>query len=132
MNPGPITTPSPSRLTQNTHTMSPAHQHTTSPGDPDDLADLETLTTELNAQGKCTALLLTPPRKPPYIDVSLPADMTAGERIYAQAGTYFWHSHPIGPTSKPHTAATTIAHTLQTAPGHADTHHPPTTSETTT
>jgi hypothetical protein len=51
----------------------------------------------------------------PHVDVSLRTDMTPGDRIYAQAGMFFWPGpRPIGPSDQPHTAATTITRTLHT------------------
>jgi hypothetical protein len=54
------------------------------------LADLDALADELNKLG-FPALRLTPPGKLPYVDTGLPQGMKPGERIYATAGTYFWH-----------------------------------------
>jgi hypothetical protein len=83
--------------------------------DLDDLADLEALAGELNALG-CTALLLTPPGKLRYIDVGIPGVMTPGEKIHVQAGTFFWHAEPIGPSDQPAAAAATITHALLNPP----------------
>jgi|SRR5579859_4278538 len=86
---------------------------TTTQPDLDDLADLDALTDELNRL-KFPSLRLTPPGKAPYVDVSLPDDMAPGERIYIQAGTFFWPgARPIAPSNQPATAAAIITHALR-------------------
>jgi hypothetical protein len=81
--------------------------------DLDDLADLDALAEELNRRG-FPSLRLTPLGKLPYVDVSLPGEMDPGERIYAQAGTFFWADvRPIAPSDRPVTAAAIIAQVLQ-------------------
>lgn len=81
--------------------------------DPDDLADLNALSDELHIQG-CTAHLVTEPGRSPCLDVRIPGGPVPGPRIYAQAGTYFWHGPlSIAPTSQPATAAALIFLTAQ-------------------
>jgi hypothetical protein len=83
--------------------------------DPDDLADLDALAAELNRRD-FPSLRLTPPGQSPHLDVTLPGSMAPGERIYAQADTYFWAStRPIGPTSQPAAAADIITEALRAA-----------------
>jgi hypothetical protein len=93
----------------------PIQPGTTTQPDLDDLADLDALTDELNRLGY-PSLRLAPPGKAPYVDVSPPDDMTPGERIYIQAGTFFWHgARPIAPSNQPTTAAAIITNTLRPA-----------------
>jgi hypothetical protein len=80
--------------------------------DREDLADLTALNDALNALG-LGALLLTPPGKPPWIDVGLHGVLAPGEKVRAQAGTFFWRlAEPLGPSDQPATVAALIARTL--------------------
>lgn len=80
----------------------------------DDLADLGELASKLNALG-ISAMLTTPPSGLPYLDVAVPALPAPGEKVYAQAGSYFWAAaRPIGPASQPSQAAQAITRTLNT------------------
>jgi hypothetical protein len=95
-------------------TTARAHPAQPDPGDPADLADLDALADALNQAG-FPALRLTPPGGLPYVDTGLPNGMAPGERIYAQAGTFFWHTAtPIAPSDRPATAAAAISRALQT------------------
>lgn len=81
--------------------------------DPDALADLDALAEELNRLG-FPSLRLTPPSQPPYVDTGLPGGMAPGERIYSQAGSFFWRTAEfIAPSGQPHTAATIISNALR-------------------
>jgi hypothetical protein len=103
----------------------PTHP-TTQPHDDDlaDLADLDALTDELNKRG-LPSLRLTPPRQRPHVDTGLPGGMTPGQRIYIQAGMFFWPgAQPIAPSNQPATAADIIARTLQPTSPAASTRTP--------
>jgi len=72
-------------------------------------ADLETLAAELTARGY-QAGLHTPADGLPFLDVRNPAASVLTERVYAQAGNY-WYSwaEPIASCGQPATAAAILA-----------------------
>jgi hypothetical protein len=93
-------------------TPSPQASHR-NPAGPADLADLTALADALNTHTRLAALLLTPPGQPPWIDVGPHGVLAPGEKIRAQAGTFFWRlAEPLGPSDQPATAAALIARTL--------------------
>jgi hypothetical protein len=89
------------------------------PADPEDQADLAVLAVladALNTHTGLAALLLTPPGKPPWIDVGLHGVLAPGEKIRVQAGAFFWRlAEPLGPSDQPATVAALIARTLRAA-----------------
>jgi hypothetical protein len=72
---------------------------------------LDGLAAELN-ELECPSLRLSPPQQPPYVDVSLPGSMTAGDRIYLENGMFTWRGQPISTAGQSATAAAIIADTL--------------------
>jgi hypothetical protein len=82
----------------------------------DDVTDLEKLASELDALG-CTAQLLTPAGKLPYLGIADPPATMPCDRVYAQAGTFFWHgAQVIAPSNQAAAAAAIITQVLCTAP----------------
>jgi hypothetical protein len=96
--------------------MQPHAINGSTPDEQADLADLDSLARELGHHG-LTAELCTPPGKLPYLHVSNPQASALTERVYAQAGA-FWFSwaERITGCDEPATAAATLAHVLSTAP----------------
>jgi hypothetical protein len=92
---------------------------TASAGDIDstreDQADLERLAVELRRCG-LQAELCTPPGKLPYLQVSNPQVDVLTERIYAQAGAY-WYSwaQKIADSDNPASAASAVSRVLADA-----------------
>jgi hypothetical protein len=76
-------------------------------------AALEQLATELAARGY-QANLRTPASSPPFLHVRNPRATALSEKIYVQAGSY-WFSwdEPIAGCSQPATAATIVARVLR-------------------
>lgn len=80
-------------------------------------ADLENLATELTARGY-HATLNTPPGRLPHLHVRNPRAGALTEKIYAQAGAY-WYSwaEKIAGCDEPAIAAGILARVLRTADG---------------
>jgi hypothetical protein len=79
--------------------------------------DLEKLATELTARGYHARLIAHPSRLP-YLDVSNPRAAQLTEKVYAQAGSYFWPwAEPIASCDQPARAAVIIARVLRTTDG---------------
>jgi hypothetical protein len=91
----------------------PTSAHDTDP----EQAELERLATELAPHG-LHAELCTPPGKLPYLHVRNPQATVLNERIYAQAGAY-WYSwaQKLTDTDDPADAAQTLARVLATTSG---------------
>jgi hypothetical protein len=97
----------------NTHDNPVNSEDSADPGDLADLADLTALADALNTHTRLAALLLTPPGKPPWIDVGLRGVLGPGEKVRAQAGMFFWRlAEPLGPSDQPAAVAALIARTL--------------------
>jgi hypothetical protein len=80
-------------------------------------ADLGKLAAELTARGYQTDLR-TPPERLPFLDVRNPAASILSERVYAQAGSYYFSwAEPIADCGQPAAAAAILARVLRTADG---------------
>jgi hypothetical protein len=105
----------PTMPAQSDTTPSPQASHG-NPADPEDLADLADLAAlaeALNTHTRLAALLLTPPGKPPWVDVGLHGVLAPGEKVRAQAGMFFWRlAEPLGRSDQPAAAAALIARIL--------------------
>ena len=87
------------------------HTHDTSTGH----ADLERLAAELHRRGY-QADLRTPAGQLAYLDVRNPAATVLGERVYAQAGAFWWSwAEKITGCEQASTAAALLARVLRTA-----------------
>jgi hypothetical protein len=76
--------------------------------------ELEKLAAEVSALG-FTAQLVTPAGRLPHLEVSNPRNSRLTERVYAQAGSYFWPwAEPIAACGEPAGAASIIARVLRT------------------
>ena len=106
-----MTAPGPRLSPAGTRDMSPAEMQAA------DVADLERLAAELTARGFRTSLH-APPGRLPCLDVTNPRASVLAERVYAQAGSY-WYSwaERIACCDEPATAAATLARVLRTADG---------------
>jgi hypothetical protein len=79
-----------------------------------DIADLEALAAELSARG-LQANVQTVPGRPPYLDVRNPRASVLTERVYAQAGSFWWSwAEPIASCDEMTKAAAILARVLRT------------------
>jgi hypothetical protein len=80
----------------------------------EDIADLEALAAELAARG-LQANLRTARDRPPYLDVRNPRASLLTERVYAQAGSFWWPwAERIASCDEMTKAAATLARVLRT------------------
>jgi len=92
------------------------HPHGSTDTDPDQ-AELEKLAAEMTALGY-KALLVTPVGRLPYLDISNPQTKLLTEKVYAQAGMFFWPwAQSIGPCDQVTSAAAIVARVLRTVDG---------------
>lgn len=78
-------------------------------------AELETLATEVTARGY-VARLYTPDARLPYLEVRNPQVSALSERVYAQAGAYWFSwAQKISDTDNPADAARRLDRVLATA-----------------
>ena len=79
-----------------------------------DIADLETLAAELAVHG-LQANVGTPRGRPPYLDVCNPRASVLTERVYAQAGAFWWSwAERIASCDEMTKAAAILARVLRT------------------
>ena len=79
-----------------------------------DIADLEALAAELAARG-LQATVGTVRGRPPYLDVRNPRASALTERVYAQAGAFWWSwAERIASCEEMTKAATILARVLRT------------------
>jgi hypothetical protein len=84
------------------------------PDDQDERAELEKLAAALRARG-LQADLRTPEGRLAYLDVRNPRATVLGEKVYAQAGTFWWSwAEKIAGTDEVSTAAGILVRVLRT------------------
>lgn len=80
-------------------------------------AELEMLAAQITALGY-EAQLVTPPGRLPYLDVSNPRTALLTEKVYAQAGSFFWPwAESIAPCDQVAEAAAIVTRVLRTIDG---------------
>lgn len=82
-----------------------------------DQAELERLATKMTALGY-KAMLVDPVGRLPYLEVSNPQTNLLTEKVYSQAGIFFWPwAQSIGSCDQVATVAAIVARVLRTADG---------------